>query len=126
MEQAQKVKGQELVAEWDHVKKKNKESKAQNLKIKKMPRPRKRRNLSAEAEVTYFKPAGIRKCELEIVEIFEDEYEALKLKDLDNLEQAECALRMQISQPTFHRLLNGARKKIAEGIIKGKAIKIKK
>jgi uncharacterized protein len=43
---------------------------------------------------------------------------------LESLEQEDCAKKMNISQPTFHRLLVSARKKIAESIINGKALKI--
>jgi predicted DNA-binding protein (UPF0251 family) len=53
-----------------------------------------------------------------------DEFEAIRLKDLEGLEQEECASRMNISQPTFHRLVLSARKKIAEAIVNGKAIRI--
>ena len=48
----------------------------------------------------------------------------MRLKDLESLEQEECAQKMKISQPTFHRLILSARKKIADAIINGKAIKI--
>ena len=73
---------------------------------------------------TYFKPAGIRMTELEEVVLTVDEFEAVRLKDLEGLEQEEVAKKMDISQPTLHRLLLSARKKIAEAIVKGKAIKI--
>jgi predicted DNA-binding protein (UPF0251 family) len=53
-----------------------------------------------------------------------EEYEAVRLKDLEGLEQEECAKKMNISQPTFHRLVLSARKRIADAIINGKAIKI--
>ena len=53
-----------------------------------------------------------------------DEYEAVRLKDLEGLEQEECARKMNVSQPTFHRLVLSARKKIADAIINGKAIRI--
>jgi predicted DNA-binding protein (UPF0251 family) len=53
-----------------------------------------------------------------------EEFESVRLKDLEGLEQEECAKRMNISQPTFNRLVRGARKKIADAIVNGKAIKI--
>ncbi len=55
-----------------------------------------------------------------------DEYEAVKLKDLEGLEQGECVKKMNISQPTFHRLVVSARKKISDAIINGKAIKVER
>ena len=53
-----------------------------------------------------------------------DGFEAIRLKDLECLEQEECARKMNISQPTFHRLISSARKIIADAIVNGKAIKI--
>ena len=61
---------------------------------------------------------------LEEVVLEPDELEALKLHDVDGLEQVEGAKKMKISQPTFARILNSAYKKIAQAIIKGKAIRI--
>ena len=62
--------------------------------------------------------------ELEEVILTVDEFEAIRLKDVDGLEQEQCAQRMNISQPTFHRLYLDARKKIADVIVYGKALKI--
>lgn len=89
-----------------------------------MPRPRKCRYLSHEAEIKYFKPAGVGVRDLEIVNLQKDEIEAIKLKDFEGLSQEECAERMEISQPTFHRILLNARKKISDAIINGKAIEL--
>lgn len=89
-----------------------------------MPRPRRCRRIGQTPEITYFKPAGIRAAELEEVVLAFEEYEAVKLKDMEDLEQAKCAKKMHISQPTFHRLLLSARKKIADSIINGKALRI--
>jgi uncharacterized protein len=89
-----------------------------------MARPRICRNIRFNPEITYFKPRGIGIKELEETSLKLEEYEAVRLKDLENLEQEECAKKMNISQPTFHRLLISARKKIADSIINGKALKI--
>jgi predicted DNA-binding protein (UPF0251 family) len=53
-----------------------------------------------------------------------DEIEALKLHDVDGLDQIGAAKKMKISQPTFGRILDSAYKKIADALIKGKAIRI--
>ena len=53
-----------------------------------------------------------------------DEFEAVRLKDLEGLDEVGAAKKMSISQPTFNRLVSSARKKIADAIVKGKAIKI--
>lgn len=77
-----------------------------------------------QPNVTYFKPAGIRLNDLEESTLTVEEFEAVRLKDLMGLEQEKCAKNMGISQPTFHRLVLIARKKIADAIVNGKAIKI--
>ena len=53
-----------------------------------------------------------------------DEVQAIKLHDVDDLNQTEAATRMKISQPTFNRILNSAYAKIADGLIHGKAIQL--
>lgn len=89
-----------------------------------MPRPRLRRRVWFQPNVTYFKPAGIRMVDLEETILTVDEFEAVRLKDFLNLEQEKAAKKMNISQPTFHRLVLSARKKIAEALVNGKAIRI--
>lgn len=89
-----------------------------------MTRPKKNRCLRFNPEVLYFKPRGIPLSTLEEEELFHDELEALKLHDVDGLDQIEAAKKMNISQPTFGRILDKAYKKIATAIVKGKAIKI--
>jgi predicted DNA-binding protein (UPF0251 family) len=91
-----------------------------------MPRPRIPRCIKFNPNVYYFKPQGIPLRELEEVVLFSDELEALKLYEVDGLEQKKASIKMKISQPTFARLLGSANKKIAQAIIKGKAIKIEK
>jgi predicted DNA-binding protein (UPF0251 family) len=91
-----------------------------------MPRPKIYRCLRFKPNIYYFKPQGIPLRELEEVILLPDELEALKLYEVDGLEQIEAAKKMKISQPTFARVLDSAYKKIAQAIIKGKAIKIEK
>ena len=75
-------------------------------------------------DVIYFKPQGIPLRMLEEVVLRADELEALKLYDVDGFEQTKAAEKMKISQPTFARILDSAYKKIAEALVKGKAIRI--
>ena len=62
--------------------------------------------------------------ELEEVEITKEEGEALRLKNIKDLDQTTCAEKMKTSQTTFQRILSSAYKKISDAIINGKAIKI--
>ena len=90
-----------------------------------MPRPRLRRKISFEPNTTYFKPAGIRVVDLKETILTLEEFEAIRLIDLKDTQQIKAAKQMNISQPTLSRLLISARKKLADAIINGKAIKIK-
>jgi len=91
-----------------------------------MPRPKVPRFIRFRPNVYYFKPRGIPLRMLEETVLFPDELEALKLYEVDGLEQTAAAKKMKISQPTFARLLGSANKKIAQAIIGGKAIRIEK
>jgi predicted DNA-binding protein (UPF0251 family) len=61
---------------------------------------------------------------LESVSLTVDEFEAIRLKDVEGLEQTAAANSMHISQPTFHRVIEAARKKVADALVNGKAIRI--
>ncbi len=89
-----------------------------------MPRPFKCRRVAFRPGVTYFKPAGIPLSELEEVIISVEEAEALRLKELERLEQEQGAEKMNVSRPTFQRVLASARQKIADALLNGKAIRI--
>ncbi len=89
-----------------------------------MPRPRRFRMVLAEPTVNYFKPARVPLSALKETILTVDEFEAIRLKDLEELDQEPAAKEMHISQPTFNRLLKNARKKIADAIVNGRAIKI--
>ena len=89
-----------------------------------MSRPRKYRRVEYVPDVTYFKPAGAPLRELAEVRLSVEEAEAIRLKDLEGLEQEEGAKKMNISRPTFQRVLASARQKLADVILNGKAIRI--
>jgi uncharacterized protein len=89
-----------------------------------MPRPQKCRKLAFLPGVTYYKPAGIPMRYLEEIRISFDEFEAIRLKDLEGLEQEQGAEKMEISRPTFQRILSSARKKLADALCNGKALRV--
>lgn len=89
-----------------------------------MGRPCLRRKIRYNPKIKYFKPNGIRASQLEIVELKNEELEAIRLKNIKNLDQKECASNMHTSPATFQRILANANKKIAIALVKGKAIKI--
>jgi uncharacterized protein len=91
-----------------------------------VPRPKLKRRVRFNPDVTYFKPRGIPLKKLEEVTLSADELEALRLKNFLELDQKEAAEKLEVSQSTFHRVLLSANKKVTEALIKGKAIRIEK
>jgi len=89
-----------------------------------MPRPRLNRRIYFNPDVTYFKPQGVPMSILDVVELSLEETEALRLKNIERLDQIECARIMNTSQSTLQRILTRAYNKISDAIINGKAIKI--
>ncbi|GEA13763.1 UPF0251 protein [Moorella sp. E308F] len=89
-----------------------------------MPRPPKCRRVEFIPGITYFKPAAVPLRQLEEVVLAVEELEAIRLKDIEGLEQEECAARMRVSRPTFFRILGAARSKVADALINGKAIRV--
>jgi len=93
-------------------------------KIEFMPRPKKPRCLRFAPGVHYFKPQGVPLRQLEEVLLLPDELEALKLHEGDRLSQTEGAQKMQVSQPTFARILSSAYQKVVSALINGRAIRL--
>ena len=91
-----------------------------------MPRPCLRRRVRGRPNSSYFKPAGIRMIDLEESVLEMSEFEAIRLVDLKGVSQDEAGMKMQISQSTLSRVLKNGRKKIADAVVNGKAIKISK
>ena len=89
-----------------------------------MPRPRKCRQVCFNPGVNYFKPRGIPLRWLDEVNLTVEELEAIRLADYQGLEQEAAGEQMKISRQTFGRVLISARKKIAEALILGKALRI--
>jgi len=89
-----------------------------------MPRPRRFRWVRAQPNSTYFKPRGVPLAALEEAVLTVDEHEAIRLADLEGLQQEEAAERMNVSRATFGRIVASARRKIADALMNAKAIKI--
>ena len=89
-----------------------------------MARPPLLRRIGCPPLITHFKPVGVEANDLPEIIVSYDEFEAIRLKHFLNIDQTQAAKRMNISQPTFHRLIKSAQRKIAEALINGRAIKI--
>ncbi len=87
-------------------------------------RPVKWRKIEHIPTITYFVPTDNSAAGFPVNPLKLEELEAVRLKDLEGLEQEECAGRMGVSRPTFQRILLSAREKIADSLINGKVIHI--
>lgn len=89
-----------------------------------MPRPKCCRRVGLAPDCTLYKPAGVPATHLETVVLTLDELEAVRLADFEGLYHEEAGSRMQVSRPTFSRILETARRKIAGALVEGKAVRI--
>ena len=89
-----------------------------------MPRPQNNRIVHEPPIFTDFKPVGVKGVSLEQVMLSLDEFEAFRLADYLGLSHEEAAEEMEISRPTFTRLIDQARKKIADFMINGKFLSV--
>ena len=87
-------------------------------------RPKKTRWIKCLPGERCFRPKCKPLNKLEGVYLSIDEFESLRLADLDELYQEEAARKMKVSRPTFARIVKSARKKVADALVNIKAIKI--
>lgn len=89
-----------------------------------MVRPQKDRQVAFNPEVSYFKPRGIPMFDLQEVGLKVDELEAIRLSDLLGMSHEDAGRRMGVSRATFGRIIQRARKTVADALINGKAINV--
>ncbi len=87
-------------------------------------RPKKTRWIKCAPGERCFKPLCKPLNELEDVYLTLDEFEAVRLACLEGLKQVNAAKKLKISRPTFSRILTSAQRKIADGLVNIKAIRI--
>lgn len=88
-----------------------------------MPRPRKRRQVCFLPSSNLFGPLT-GNIDREIIIMTVDEYEAVRLIDLEGMNQEECAEKMKVARTTAQRIYNEAKQKIADALVNGKLLKI--
>lgn len=89
-----------------------------------MPRPFCHRRIAGHPASPVFKPAGIPLSQLGEVVMTLDEFEALRLADLEGLYHEQAAKQMGVSRPTFSRIIDSAHAKSADALVHGKALRI--
>ncbi len=86
-----------------------------------MPRPRKRKTIHMTPECRRFSPAtGSR----ESVVLSVEELEAIRLSDLEGLDQSACARQLNVARTTAQNLINSAHRKVAQALVKGLELEI--
>ena len=89
-----------------------------------MPRPRKQRKVCDLPEINTFGPINNSKDIEEYISLTVEEYEVIRLMDLEGLNQEETAKVMEVARSTIQRIYDGARKKMADSLVNGKVLKI--
>jgi predicted DNA-binding protein (UPF0251 family) len=92
--------------------------------VQQVPRPFCCRRVAGRPAAAIFKPIGIPVLELEEVVMSLDEFEAVRLADLDGLYQEQAAEQMSVSRTTFSRIVESGHRKVADAIVHGKALRI--
>lgn len=90
-----------------------------------MPRPKKWRRVCKVPDIKAYGPVDIENVdELNTVNLTVEELETIRLIDLEEMNQVDCAKLMGVARSTVQRIYNDARKKIAESIVTGRTLKI--
>lgn len=89
-----------------------------------MPRPRKWKKVCCLPESNLYGPLNRPKVDSEFVVMTVEEYETIRLIDLDGLTQEECAERMHVARTTIQKIYNDARGKLADSLVNGSVLKI--
>ena len=89
-----------------------------------MSRPQKKRKVQEPPKIQGMKPVGVPARYLDRVNLSLDEYEAVRLADYEGRDHRDAAEIMGISRPTFTRLIEKARKKMAESLVDVKELVI--
>ncbi len=88
-----------------------------------MARQKRLRKVVAPPGFKGFKPYGARGRRAGTIDLLYEEYEAIKLADFDGMKQEEASRLMGISRPTFARIYQLARQKIAQALVEVKEIR---
>ena len=88
-----------------------------------MPRPCKRRRICAEPDCRTFGPRDDRVAEAVVMTL--DEFETIRLIDLEGLTQEEAAGQMRVARTTVQAIYSGARGKLADCLVNGKELQLR-
>ncbi len=86
-----------------------------------MARPKRIRKMTNPPHFKGFRPIGLPE-EINLVVLNYEEYEAIRLSDFELYGQLEASQIMEVSRPTYTRIYESARRKVAEAFVLGKSI----
>lgn len=89
-----------------------------------MPRPRKWRRVCNLPNYNSFGPLDKKDILDDCIIMTVEEYETIRLMDLEGLNQEECAGVMGVARSTVQRIYDDSRKKLADSLVNGKVLKI--
>lgn len=89
-----------------------------------MPRPCKRRRICKKPACAHFGPRGSLELQKEGVVMTLDEFECIRLMDLEHLTQEQCAAQMHVARTTIQAIYSSARKKLAACLVQGRELSI--
>jgi predicted DNA-binding protein (UPF0251 family) len=89
-----------------------------------MPRPKKWRRVCCMPGSSSFGPLGSEQTQQKAIVMTVDEFEAIRLIDLEGLNQEACAERMTVARTTAQAIYNSARVKLAEALVNGRELRI--
>lgn len=89
-----------------------------------MSRPQRRRRICVEPEYARFSPDGIPSSNLTPIVLFVDEFEVIRLVDLEQLTHEQCAAQMGVSRTTVTEIYQRARFKLADSLVNGRPLEI--
>ena len=95
-----------------------------NRRYKTVPRPRKCRKVCCLPKSNLFGPVNALYNSNNYIKMTVEEYETIRLIDLEGMMQEECADKMGVARTTVQRIYNDARKKLAQCLVEGKLLKI--
>ena len=89
-----------------------------------MPRPRKWRKVCCLPQSNRFGPLNVPINYEDFISMTVDEYETIRLIDLEGFTQEECSNQMNVARTTVQGIYDCARKKLAESLVRGKVLRI--
>lgn len=87
-----------------------------------LPRPRKWRKVCCLPNNNKFGPLGTCASQEDIIRMTVDEYETIRLIDLEGLNQEACASHMNVARTTVQGIYNEARYKLALSLVEGRVL----